>query len=117
MHAAIKIENTEQNNIDVNINYIKIKDGGNISIKPIMELDTRIETEEINSFHSDIANYISRKTALHLAVKKGNLKIVSLLLSNPNINVNIKTLVKKYRSSGYNDGYLVEDKSIKIQKM
>ena len=33
------------------------------------------------------------KTALHLAVERNNLEIVRLLLQNPQINVNIKTIL------------------------
>lgn len=33
------------------------------------------------------------KTALHLAVERNNLDIVRLLLQNPQINVNIKTIL------------------------
>ena len=35
-----------------------------------------------------------KETALHLAVKKGNLEIVQLLLSDKNIDINNKQILK-----------------------
>lgn len=32
------------------------------------------------------------KTALHIAIEKGNIKIVQFLLAMPNIDINIKTI-------------------------
>lgn len=34
------------------------------------------------------------KTALHIAIEKGNTKIVEILLSNSNINVNASIILK-----------------------
>lgn len=106
-----------QKNIDVNLNYIKVKDEDdiNINIKDIKELDARSEAEDLKYLHNDIADIISRKTALHIAVKKGNLKIVSLLLNNPNIDVNVKTLEKKYKDDEQNDDYLFESRTTKMR--
>ena len=33
---------------------------------------------------------IFQKTALHVAIEKGNIEIIRILLSNPKIDVNIK---------------------------
>lgn len=33
-------------------------------------------------------NYLLNKTALHIAIEKGNLEIVEMLLNNKNIDVN-----------------------------
>lgn len=38
----------------------------------------------------------TQKSALHIAVEKDNLEIVKLLLKQPNIDVNIKTITKNY---------------------
>lgn len=36
----------------------------------------------------------TQKSALHIAVEKDNIEIVKLLLKQPNIDVNIKTITK-----------------------
>lgn len=38
---------------------------------------------------------ISNKTALYLAVEKGNLEMVTLLLSNDKVNINSLTISKQ----------------------
>lgn len=40
--------------------------------------------------------FFLNKTALHVAVEKGNIEIVELLLSNPNININILSISKYF---------------------
>lgn len=40
--------------------------------------------------------FIFYKTALHIAIEQGNSKIVTFLLSRPEIDVNIKSILTLY---------------------
>lgn len=37
--------------------------------------------------------FIAQKTALHIAVEKGNVKIVKLLLANKELNINYESIL------------------------
>lgn len=45
-------------------------------------------------FH-EVFNFDSNKQALHIAVEKGNLEVVRLLLERKDIEVNTKSILKK----------------------
>lgn len=40
-----------------------------------------------------LINYYNEKTALHMAIEKNNLEIIHLLLSHPDIDINIRSVL------------------------
>ena len=118
LHAAIKKENVEMvefllslKDIDVNLCYIQLKRSYNANINTMLELANKFEKEDPQIFKGN--DNLVIKTALHLAIKKRNFKIASLLLNKQNININIKTLKKIQVGTAYNDGDIIENRSIK----
>ena len=37
--------------------------------------------------------FFNEKAALHIAVEKGNIELIKILLSNPNIDINLYTIL------------------------
>ena len=52
-----------------------------------------------NSLSSDIYEEKCEKSLLHLAIEGGNVEILKLLQSNPNFNINVKSISKINESS------------------
>lgn len=117
--AAIEKENMKliqyllsHNDINVNLSYVLTQgllqipglryaqDDENEEDNEEEENEEEESEEEDSSFTKDLLlnQILYEKTALHLAVEKRNNEIVSFLLNNPNINVNVKSITKLYKN-------------------
>ncbi|KAK8895179.1 hypothetical protein M9Y10_023621 [Tritrichomonas musculus] len=122
LHVAVRNKNSEivrllLDNKDIDVN--RILKGPNIFNPDIWD-DEEVKLNKL-AIREKVDNYCSfcssnpfyeEITALYIAVKDNNVEIVKLLVGHGNIDVNMKSLVKKYEYSYNNKGKESEEKNI-----